>query len=277
MLIMKNNDTAGSKYRFVGNAGSDRRLLLRKALQISVVIALIVWSFYSVGFSLKELFQGLDGIADIVGRMFPPKVDKWRSLVKPIVETVNISIIGTFIAVIIAIPLGIAAAKNISPNALFYNLSRLLLNTIRTIPDMVFALIFVAAVGLGPLPGVLAIGVSSSGMLGKFLADSIEGTDQGKIDAIRATGANYMQVLVYAVIPQITAEFISLVLFRWEMNFRSSTVLGIVGAGGIGFELITSIRLFQYKETTMILLGILLVVILVDFVSNSIRNSLNVD
>ena len=102
-------------------------------------------------------------------------------------------------------------------------------------------------------------------------------SDQGKIDAIRATGANYMQVLVYAVIPQITAEFISLVLFRWEMNFRSSTVLGIVGAGGIGFELITSIRLFQYKETTMILLGILLVVILVDFVSNSIRNSLNVD
>ena len=101
-----------------------------------------------------------------------------RSLVKPIVETVNISIIGTFIAVIIAIPLGIAAAKNISPNALFYNLSRLLFNTIRTIPDMVFALIFVAAVGLGPLPGVLAIGVSSSGMLGKFLADSIEGTDQ---------------------------------------------------------------------------------------------------
>ena len=101
--------------------------------------------------------------------MFPPKVSKWRGLVKPIVETINISVSGTFIAVLLAIPLGILAAKNISPNGFFYNLSRLLLNTIRTIPDMVFALIFVAAVGLGPLPGVLAIGISSSGCWESFL------------------------------------------------------------------------------------------------------------
>lgn len=274
---MKNSRIANVKYRLVVNASSNKWLLLRRMLQVIAVIAVIIWSFYSIDFSLKALIEGLDGIVDIAVRMFPPKVSKWRGLVKPIVETINISVSGTFIAVLLAIPLGILAAKNISPNGFFYNLSRLLLNTIRTIPDMVFALIFVAAVGLGPLPGVLAIGVSSSGMLGKFLADSIEGTNQGKIDAIRATGANYMQVLVYGVIPQITAEFISLVLFRWEMNFRSSTVLGIVGAGGIGFDLITSIRLFQYKETTTILLGILLVVILVDFISNSIRNSLNTE
>lgn len=274
---MKNNCGISQHYKFVANIASDRRSLLKRSLQIFLVAALIVWSLKNVGFSLKELIQGLDGIVDIVGRMLPPKTDKWRGLVKPVVETVNISIIGTFIATIIAVPLGILAAKNISPNGVFYSLSRLLLNTIRTIPDMVFALIFVSAVGLGPLPGVLAIGVSSSGMLGKFLADSIEGAEQGKIDAIKATGASYMQILIYGVIPQITANFISLVLFRWEMNFRSSTVLGIVGAGGIGFELITSIRLFQYKETTMILLSILLVVILVDFISNSIRNSLNAD
>lgn len=274
---MKNNCGISQHYKFVANIASDSRSLLKRSLQIFLVAALIVWSLKNVGFSLKELIQGLDGIVDIVGRMLPPKTDKWRGLVKPVVETVNISIIGTFIATIIAVPLGILAAKNISPNGVFYSLSRLLLNTIRTIPDMVFALIFVSAVGLGPLPGVLAIGVSSSGMLGKFLADSIEGSEQGKIDAIKATGASYMQILIYGVIPQITANFISLVLFRWEMNFRSSTVLGIVGAGGIGFELITSIRLFQYKETTMILLSILLVVILVDFISNSIRNSLNAD
>lgn len=274
---MKNNCGISQHYKFVANIASDRRSLLKRSLQIFLVAALIVWSLKNVGFSLKELIQGLDGIVDIVGRMLPPKTDKWRGLVKPVVETVNISIIGTFIATIIAVPLGILAAKNISPNGVFYSLSRLLLNTIRTIPDMVFALIFVSAVGLGPLSGVLAIGVSSSGMLGKFLADSIEGAEQGKIDAIKATGASYMQILIYGVIPQITANFISLVLFRWEMNFRSSTVLGIVGAGGIGFELITSIRLFQYKETTMILLSILLVVILVDFISNSIRNSLNAD
>lgn len=274
---MKNNCGISQHYKFVANIASDSRSLLKRSLQIFLVAALIVWSLKNVGFSLKELIQGLDGIVDIVGRMLPPKTDKWRGLVKPVVETVNISIIGTFIATIIAVPLGILAAKNISPNGVFYSLSRLLLNTIRTIPDMVFALIFVSAVGLGPLPGVLAIGVSSSGMLGKFLADSIEGAEQGKIDAIKATGASYMQILIYGVIPQITANFISLVLFRWEMNFRSSTVLGIVGAGGIGFELITSIRLFQYKETTMILLSILLVVILVDFISNSIRNSLNAD
>ena len=126
---MKNSRIANVKYRLVVNASSNKWLLLRRMLQVIAVIAVITWSFYSIGFNLKALIEGLDGIVDIAGRMFPPKVSKWRGLVKPIVETINISVSGTFIAVLLAIPLGILAAKNISPNGFFYNLSRLLLNS----------------------------------------------------------------------------------------------------------------------------------------------------
>ena len=116
---MKNSRIANVKYRLVVNASSNKWLLLRRMLQVIAVIAVITWSFYSIGFNLKALIEGLDGIVDIAGRMFPPKVSKWRGLVKPIVETINISVSGTFIAVLLAIPLGILAAKNISPNGFF--------------------------------------------------------------------------------------------------------------------------------------------------------------
>ena len=136
---------------------------------------------------------------------------------------------------------------------------------------MVFALIFVAAVGLGPFPGVLGIGVSSTGMLGKFFADAIENVDNGPLDALKATGAKKIQVITYAVIPQILPEFVSVALFRWEMNFRASTIVGIVGAGGIGFELMTSMRLFNYQKMTLILIIILVIVTAVDTISSFIR------
>ena len=139
---------------------------------------------------------------------------------------------------------------------------------------MIFALIFVAAVGLGPFPGTLAIGFSSCGMLGKFIAESIENIDGGVLEAMDATGANRVQSFIYGIIPQVMPEFISLALFRWEMNFRASTVLGLVGAGGIGFELQAAMRLFNYRDMTMILVVILVVVSIVDKISSVIRSKI---
>ena len=249
-------------------AGRD---LVKRILFFLVIVLLVIWSMRGTNFNIYRIQQGIEGIIDIISRMFPPRLGIIPRLVRPTVETVQMSIMGTLLAILLSIPLGILAAHNISPSPVLFHISRLILNALRAVPDVIFALIFVSAVGLGPFPGTLAIGVSSSGMLGKFLGDSIENIDPGALEALQATGANRIQTIVYGVVPQILPEFTSLALFRWEMNFRSSTILGIVGAGGIGFELMTSMRLFRYQEMTMTLLVILAVVALVDGISNNIR------
>ncbi|MEN1760394.1 phosphonate ABC transporter, permease protein PhnE [Anoxynatronum sibiricum] len=265
-------DKKRSKWTLVFPIKKDGKNLLKWLGFFGFFCAVLLWSFQGTNFNLYRIQEGIDGIIDIISRMFPPKLSIVPRLVKPTIETVQMSIVGTLIAILLSIPLGICAAQNISPSPILYHGSRLILNSLRTVPDVIFAVIFVSAVGLGPFPGTLAIGVSSSGMLGKFLGDSIENIDPGSLEALRATGANKIQAISYAVIPQILPEFISLALFRWEMNFRSSTILGIVGAGGIGFELMTSMRLFRYQEMTMTLILILAVVAVVDSVSANIRS-----
>jgi len=162
----------------------------------------------------------------------------------------------------------------IRDSPLIYHVARFILNATRSISEIIFALIFVAALGLGPFPGLMAVAVHSVGMLGKFLAESIENIDQGPLEALAATGANKLQIFRYAIFPQILPEFITLCLYRWELNFRSATILGVVGAGGIGFELITSMRLFKYQDMTIVLVVILLTVTVVDFISSKIRSKI---
>lgn len=236
-----------------------------------LLLGIFWWSALGTNLSIYELYSGTKGMADITNRMFPPNFSILPKLITPIIETIQISIWGTALGIFFAIPFGLMASRNIAANRFIYLGSRLILNTLRSIPEVVFALLFVAAVGLGPFPGVLAIAFHCSGMLGKFLADSIENIDPGPLDALRATGAKKMQVITYAIVPQILPEFVTLVLFRWEMNFRASTILGIVGAGGIGYELMTSMRLFRYQEMTVTLLAILVVVIMVDLTASIIR------
>jgi len=249
----------------------DRKSLLKLFFFVAMFLVVFIWSVRGTNFNLYRIQEGIGGIIDIVGRMFPPRVAILPRLLRPTIETVQMSIVGTLLAIMLSIVLGAFAARNISPSPVLYHLSRLILNALRSVPDVIFAVVFVSAVGLGPFPGTLAIGISSSGMLGKFLGDSIENIDPGSLEALKSTGANKIQTIVYGVIPQILPEFTSLALFRWEMNFRSSTILGIVGAGGIGFELMTSMRLFRYQEMTMTLIVILGVVAIVDSISGSIR------
>ncbi|HPA15906.1 MAG TPA: phosphonate ABC transporter, permease protein PhnE [Desulfobacterales bacterium] len=245
--------------------------MAQKAMVAVVLVWIFVWSAQGTNLNLRELSTGFSGIVDILSRAFPPDFSILPRLAGPIIETIQISIWGTTLGVMFAIPLGLLSARNISPYRLTYYASRLILNTARAIPEMIFAIVFVAAVGLGPFPGVLALAFHSAGMMGKFLADSIEHTDPGPIEALMATGARKSQIIVHAVVPQIMPEFVSLSLFRWEMNFRSSTILGIVGAGGIGFELITSMRLFFYQQLTVILIAILVIVTMVDGIATFIR------
>jgi len=246
----------------------------QRLLIVAVLVAIYWKSAADSELSVVMLIDGIPNIFDIVGRMLPPNFSILGSLVKPTFQTVEMAIWGTTLAVLLSMPLGMLAAKNLTPNPLLYGTSRLILNALRAISEIVFALIFVAAVGLGPFPGVLALAVHSAGQLGKFYAEAIENIDPGPVEALEATGAHKLQVIAYAIIPQIIPEFVTYTLYRWEVNVRAATVLGLVGAGGIGFELMTSMRLFQYRDTSMILLVILVAVILVDYTSNKIRSAI---
>jgi phosphonate transport system permease protein len=203
--------------------------------------------------------------------MMPPNFSDARNWVKPVMDTLAMSIAGTALAICLSLPLAFLAARNTTPHPLVYQLARSLLNALRAIPELIMGIIFVAAVGFGALPGVLALGLHSIGMVGKFFAEAIEHADQAPIEAARAAGATPLQVLMHGVLPQVLPQLADTSIYRWEYNFRASTVMGMVGAGGIGFELMGSLRIMQYQDVSAILLVILLMVTLVDAFSGYLR------
>lgn len=236
-----------------------------------ILLIAILLCFQQTGFSFTKLIRGLPEMAKFIANAFPPDFTRFNELALSILQTVEISVAGTFLAIFAALPLGIGASANFSPNSVVYRSCRMLLNFTRSVSEMIVALIFVTAVGLGPFSGVMALAVHSAGMLGKFYAEAIENVSKGEIEAIKSTGATTCQVLRFAVLPQVLPEIITVILYRWEVNIRSATVLGMVGAGGIGFDLITSIRLFQYQEALAIVLLTLMTVAIIDQVNNRIR------
>jgi len=239
---------------------------------IALILAALalIWSAYYLGLSLSELIKGLPCIADLVSRMFPPNWGFLRTLAKPVLETIQVAVWGTLVAAVLALPLCFAGARNLVPRWLFHA-TRQLFNAARGINELIFALIFVAAVGLGPFAGVLALSVHGAGMLGKFFAEAVEEADRGPIEALRATGASALQVVVFGVLPQVLPSWIAATLYRLEVNLRAATVLGMVGAGGIGFELYSSLKLFQYQDTATCVLVILAMVMSADYLSSRLR------
>jgi phosphonate transport system permease protein len=203
--------------------------------------------------------------------MLPPAFGNGRNWIKPLFDTLAMSVGGTALAVVLSFPLGFLAARNTAPHPLVYQFARGLLNALRAIPELIMGIIFVAAVGFGALPGVLALGLHSVGMVGKFFAEAIEHADEAPIEAARAAGASTLQVLLHGVLPQVLPQMADIAVYRWEYNFRASTVMGMVGAGGIGFELMGSLRIMQYQEVSAILIVILLMVTVVDAFSAYLR------
>ena len=206
--------------------------------------------------------------------MFPPDFGRFESWIMPLIDTVAMSIAGTALAVAFSLPLALLSARNTTPNAIVYQVTRLILNLLRSIPELIMGIIFVAMVGFGALPGVLALGLHSIGMVGKFFAESIEHVDEKPIEAARAAGATPFQVIWHAVLPQVMPQLADTTIYRWEYNFRASTVLGAVGAGGIGFELIAALRVLEYAQVSAILLCILACVTIVDGIGAQLRKSL---
>lgn len=250
---------------------------LNWAVVLVVVFVALKWSADGAQLSWSELGNGLPQIGDFLGRSVPPDLSILPSLLRPAIETVQIAIWGTLLGIVFAVPFAFLAASNLNTNRWLYVATRQVLNVIRSINELILALIFVSAVGLGPFPGVLALALHGVGMLGKFFADSIEEIDQGPIEALQATGARPIQVIVFGVLPQVITAWIAVMLYRFEVNLRSATVLGMVGAGGLGFELVSSLKLFKYQETATCILVITAMVVVADLISNRLRHAIQGD
>lgn len=253
----------------------DRRAALRHAGLVSVVAITCVASLWITGFfDAQRLIEGAPALAQLFREMVPPDFSRWQHWIKPLIDTLAMSVAGTAMAVVISLPLALVAAPNTSPNAFVCQAARIMLAALRSVPEIIMGIIFVAAVGFGALPGVLALALHSVGMVGKFYAEAIEHVDPRPLEAARAAGASPFQVITHAVLPQVLPQLADITIYRWEYHFRASAVLGIVGAGGIGFELIAALRIIRYDQVSAILITILLCVILVDGIGARLRKAL---
>jgi len=228
---------------------------------------------WDTGADPVQLARGMPWILDFVRRMLPPDLQVLPSALRGALTTVEIALLGTAVAAVTALPLGFVSARNVAPPPLFYP-ARAVLNFFRSVDTLVYALVFVAAVGLGPFPGVLAVIAYTTTSLAKLYSEAIEGIDRGPVDAITATGATRLQILRFGVLPQVLPLFLSYVLYRLETNIRAATVLGFVGAGGIGFYLQTYLRTIDYPAASTVLLVTVAMVMVVDAISSRLRDRL---
>ena len=251
-------------------AAGRRHAALAAAVLVVAAAALGVTGF----FDAERFADAWPAVAQIASEMVPPDFTRWRSWLRPLADTLAMSIAGTALAVAFSLPLALLAAVNTAPHALVQQLARLLLSFLRSVPEIIMGILFVAAVGFGALPGVLALGLHSVGMVGKFYAEAIEHSDPRPAEAARAAGAGPLQIIQRAILPQVLPQLADITLYRWEYHFRASAVLGIVGAGGIGFELIAALRLMAYDQVSAILLAILACVVAVDATGAALRRRL---
>lgn len=262
----------------INNELSENRKVSKDWLWIILTGSILFISslLYSLAVSWEQIFSPdtFANLFGLLGEMLPPDFAVVSGIGPATMETIAMSVMATFLSIIIAFPLSFLAASNTSPHPIVRNLTKGIFNVLRTIPELIMGIIFVAAVGFGILPGILALGFSSVGMLGKFYAEAIEKVDIGLNEAVQSTGGSRFHVIVFSIIPQIISHSVDFSLYRWEHNFRASTVVGLIGAGGLGFELIASLRLLQYQEVFAILIIVFVLVQLVDGFGNIIRRKL---
>ena len=249
----------------------------------SWALDLLVWGgvavvlIYSVGDvdlgNLSRLFTNAERTGDFAADLLRPDFADWRLFVAQMWLTVQIALWGTFLAVFLAVPMGLAAARNIAPVWVVQPV-RWIMNMLRSIPDLVMALLFIVAVGLGPLAGVLAITLNTAGVLAKLFSEAVESIDKGPVEGVRATGAAKLHEIVWGVIPQVAPLWTSYALYRFESNSRSATVLGLIGAGGIGQLLFEALNGFNYAEVSAIAIVIVVAVTLIDMLSQAMRSRL---
>lgn len=248
-----------------------RRKALKNAMLLALGAAVIGAALVFTGiFDLTRYRDAYSTIITLLGDSLPPDFSRWRKWGIPLLETLAMSVSGTALGSIAALPLSALAARNITPASIGSPV-RLFLSALRSIPGLVWGVIFVAAVGFGPLPGAFALACHSTGMLGKFYAEILEHVDPGPGNALRSHGVSSLGILRFSVWPQILPRLIDVTVYRWEHNVRAATTLGVVGAGGIGLEIITAFHLFEYREAFALILVLLVLVTLINVAGARIR------
>ena len=234
------------------------------------IAAAIIWSAWSTEVSPGRLIEGFPFMLDFLRRMLPPDSSVLGQALRGALQTLQIAVVGTAVGAVLALPVAFAAARNTAPAWAFY-WTRSALNVFRAMDTLVYALFFVAAVGLGPFPGVLAVVIYTATVLAKLYSEAIEAMDPLPVEAVEAVGATRLQVLRWGVVPQLVPHFLSFTLYRFETNIRAAAVLGFVGAGGIGFYIQTYLRLLNYPAASTVLLVLVVMVMVVDFASSRLR------
>jgi phosphonate ABC transporter, permease protein PhnE len=237
------------------------------------LFALLASSWHGADMRPLDLWRDAANMAAYAADFFPPDFRDWRMYLSEMVVTVQIAVWGTFLAVAAAVPLSLMCSSNIVPPWVYLPMRRLM-DACRAINEMVFAMLFIVAVGLGPFAGVLALWVHTTGVLAKLFSEAVEAIDPRPVEGVRATGASAVEEIVYGVIPQVLPLWISYSLYRFESNVRSASVVGIVGAGGIGMVLWDIMRSFQYAQTCAVMIIIVSFVVVIDMVSAHIRKAL---
>jgi phosphonate transport system permease protein len=236
----------------------------------AVLLAILAGSWSGADMRPLALFTDAANMGSYAASFFPPDFSEWRVYLQELLVTLQIAVWGTVLAVICAVPLGLLCSSNIAPGWINQPVRRLM-DAARAINEMVFAMLFVVAVGLGPFAGVLALFVHTAGILAKLFSEAVEAIDPQPVEGIRATGAHILEEIIYGVLPQVMPLWISYALYRFESNVRSATVVGMVGAGGIGVILWEVIRGFQYTQTCAVLFMIVITVSVIDLVSSQLR------
>lgn len=245
-----------------------------RLFSVVVVVAVLAWSFTPAEiYRAPALIFDAGNMLKYASGFLTPNFTDWRSYVSEMLITVNIAVWGTFLAVIFGIPFALLSANNVAPFWIVQPVRRLM-DACRAINELVFAVLFVVAVGLGPFAGVMAIFVHNLGIISKLFSEAVEASDPRPVEGIRATGATRLQEIVYGIVPQVIPLWMSYGLYRFESNVRGATVLGIVGAGGIGQLLFENIRGFYYSETAAIMIVMVITVAAIDILSQQLRKLL---
>lgn len=276
-----NSSVKSSLERLMNNKASletripEKPLEIKKYVTIALFIILIISSGIFTDFSASRLIENADQAGDILSQMFlPPDLSYARRLLGPLLETIQMSIIGTTLGAILAIPLAIFSARNFIENRWLNGFFRNVLGIFRTIPAMALAAIFAAVFGFGSFSGMLALMLFTMGLVAKLGYESIENIDRGAVEALEASGASKLSILRYAIIPQVLPAFFSYTLYGFEVNIRAAAVLGYVGAGGIGEYYNRTLSYFKYDRAGTIVIMTFVIVLLIDLLSSKIREKL---
>lgn len=240
-------------------------------LALALALAYLVFAFDSIHIDLARVQRGAERSARLLSQFLQPDfASRWTAIRTGIVESLTMTVVATVIGVLLSVPFALGAAANLVPRPVFLA-CRALLSVLRSLPEVIIAILFVVMMGFGPFAGLLTLIVATIAFVGKLLGEAIEEIDARQVEAVRATGASWLQVVRFAIVPQIMPRFIGLSVYRFDINFRESTILGIVGAGGIGGTLRTSVQRYDFDTSAAILLLVIAIVLLLEYASGWIR------